>query len=126
MTKRGTLPCDNGTEKFATDVHPLLTTFAVGREDAIAELPGRYCLVRDVWVVDSPDGEQPIVERALSAFTPITKVQGERSDIGLCGLLEVTTKTSQQLERDDFRSTDLIATLELVTRTATRQERDDR
>src|SRR5579864_2952546 len=114
------------TDATSKTPHPLLARFAVNRTDAPG-LPGRYCAVRDVWVVGHPPTSMPIVEIvSATEFIPITKIQGERADPGVSALLELATKTRQPLERDDLGRSDMSLLLELATKTDAVPERDDK
>lgn len=89
-------------------------------------LPGYYCEQQQVWVVDTEQGAQPIInEQALSQLKTKTRADGEEDDD--CQLaLELTTKTYLQIERDD--DTDprgFNNLLQLVTKTDSNEEVDD-
>lgn len=106
-------------------VRPLLASLAIVRTDS-AELPGRYCSEQDVWVIDGPIGPTPIIVAATTeAFIPVTKVQGERDNFATSALLEISTKTSQQLERDDTHTANSAGLLDLHTKTRISGEQDD-
>lgn len=103
---------------------PLLVALAVERtgDDTI---PGCYDPERQVWVVEGPEGCEPIVLTARDSAELVTKtkVQQEQDDPGAMTFLDGSTKTSTRPERDDQRIT---ALLELATKTETHRERDDR
>jgi len=103
---------------------PLLVGLAVERSGD-DEIPGHYDPQRLVWVVDGPDGTEPIVTTARESAELVTKtkVHQEQDDPGALAFLEGSTKTFTQQERDD---TAMAALLELATKTETRRERDDR
>ncbi|MBC7907123.1 MAG: hypothetical protein H7Y60_10300 [Rhodospirillaceae bacterium] len=88
-------------------------------------IPGHYDAERQVWVVDGPQGSEPIVLTARDSAELVTKtkVQQEQDDPGAMAFLEGSTKTFTQQERDDQG---ISALLELATKTETRRERDDR
>jgi len=105
---------------------PLLATFAVERTDS-PDIPGHYSSDSDVWVFDGPNGETPIIalDSSVKVVGPITKVQGERDQIETSALLEVTTKTRHEVERDDTAPGSIFSLPELATKTEVVQERDD-
>jgi hypothetical protein len=85
------------------EIEPLLVALSIERTGS-DDLPGRYCPERHVWVVDSPDGPQPLVTMAASAeLITFTKVKGERTDAETSVILapELVTKTDVMRERDD-------------------------
>jgi len=107
-------------------VQPLLAQFAVPRSQAPA-IQGRFCEAMDLWVVDTPEGPQPLVlldgagETTTGTFvqaeaddtdvgtgltlgtSTFTKVggEGDDTDVSASAVLEITTKTDAQVERDD-------------------------
>jgi hypothetical protein len=107
-------------------VQPLLARFAVPRSQAPA-VKGRFCEATDLWVVDTPQGPQPLVlldgagDTTTGTFvqaeaddtdvgaglmlgtSTFTKVggEGDDTDVSASALLEITTKTDAQVERDD-------------------------
>lgn len=108
---------------------PLLAKLAVGRTDG-PDIPGRYSAQHDVWVVDTANGQQPLIEQAQKVLAnlaagPVTKAQSERDDLKDFALLETSTKTRAQLERDDQSGPSLGLVHELSTKTKVNQERDD-
>jgi hypothetical protein len=104
---------------------PYLTTLAVNRTSTISELPGRYLAQKDVWVIDGPRGPIPIVAASYEDYSiaPVTKI--ERDELRSAGILELATKTMQQLERDDVTPRNAMLLPELVTKTEEIRERDD-
>lgn len=104
---------------------PLLVGLAVERSGDDDGIPGRYDSERQVWVVDGPNGAQPIVTTARDCAELVTKtkVHQEQDDPGALAFLEGSTKTFTQQEKDD---TAMAALLEMATKTETRRERDDR
>ena len=107
------------------EIQPFLTTLAVERTDS-SDLPGRYCIERDLWVIDSQNGAIPIIRTdSNNSLQPVTKVQAERDTFAASALLEVSTKTSHQLERDDHSFSKSSYPIELVTKTNANREQDD-
>lgn len=106
---------------------PYLTTLAVNRTSTTSELPGRYLAQKDVWVIDGPRGAIPIVAASCQDYSvaPVTKIKGERDELLSAGILELATKTKQQLERDDVTPRNAMLLPELVTKTEEMRERDD-
>ena len=108
-----------GTER----VMPLLAGFAVRRTSGGPEIPGHYCEVSRMWMVEV-DGRR----------TPIISATAELADL--------VTKTAAQMESDDetrprprgnaaggaggFPDGLSERLLELATKTETRREADDR
>jgi hypothetical protein len=102
---------------------PLLATLATRRQGDQG-MPGRYCTARDLWLIDGPEGERPLVENVLDAeLQTVTKTHQEQSDRH-DELLGLITKTAAQLEGDDDRSK-FVGLLELRTKTEQTRERDD-
>jgi hypothetical protein len=105
---------------------PFLVTLAVNRTGTVNDLPGRYCSKQDVWVIDIPNGSIPIVSSCRTdSMAPVTKVKGERDEFCASGLLELSTKTRKELERDDVSPHGTSLLPELVTKTEQIRERDD-
>src|SRR3989338_1020087 len=130
-----------------TNISPFLArsgTLRTGED----RLPGYYCEQQQMWVVDTEQGVQPIInEQALSQLKTKTHADGEEDDDCVLAL-ELVTKTHQQIESDDdtrpndFNNLLQLATktdsideaydnysaaqlLELVTKTKVQQEADD-
>lgn len=101
-------------------LEPFLTTMAVPRTET-AELPGRYCPKRHVWVVDDGHGPNAIVStaEALVELLTKTKVHQERDDMNLSSSVSGST-----CWRPDAVA--MYALLEIATKTEVRRERDDR
>ena len=109
-----------------TDCRPFLATLAVRRTGTTSELPGRYFAQQDVWVIDGRKGPTPIVTSYQEySAAPVTKVKGERDEFCASRILELSTKTAQQLERDDVTPRGPMFLPELVTKTDEIRERDD-
>jgi hypothetical protein len=104
------------------------------------EIPGFYSSEKRVWVIETQQGQTPLIAEAqriaragssrhdsitAEMAGPVTKVQGERDEIGSLALLEASTKTMAQLERDDQTRGTLGFVHELQTKTEVVQERDD-
>jgi hypothetical protein len=109
-------------------VQPLLTRFGVARTGHF-ELPGRYCDERQVWVVDTADGPNPIIQSgthlaATAELATKTDVQRERDDPGQIWPVELSTKTAHQVERDDVDPR-LAYVCELITVTRIAPEQTD-
>ena len=95
---------------------PFLAQFAVHRGEA-AQIPGAYCPVRHVWVVESDEGPMPLVLAPIGDILEIqtkTSTTVEADDhldrppnnagafaVPLSALLEITTKTEANLESED-------------------------
>lgn len=108
----------------STIVHPFLTTFATARTGS-DETVGRYCEVRNLWVVDGPDGAQPLVltSNAAGQTSTLTEVNGERDDTDVGGGLELSTHTYVKTEEDDLDR--ITARADLATSTRVQAEADD-
>jgi hypothetical protein len=104
------------------------------------EIPGFYSSEKRVWVIETQTGQTPLIAEAQRVARtgysqhdsmtaemggPVTKAQGERDEIGTLALLEASTKTMAQLERDDQTRGTLGFVHELQTKTEVVQERDD-
>lgn len=91
-----------------------------------AEIPGRYCPVREVWVVDTPEGDAPLIEahHAIAEISTKTKVELEVDDTTALCLLEMATKTFAQVESEDV-SMGGVGLLEITTKTSAQPETDD-
>lgn len=113
-------------EISADSVHPFRAHLAVKRCGTTSALPGRYCARQDVWVIDCSDEPTPIVlAYSGEAGAPMTKVECERDQDRAPALLQLVTKTHQQLERDDQGPRSAGVLPELVTKTDEVRERDD-
>ena len=88
------------------EAEPFLMGFASERGEEVEELRGRYCDHRQVWVVETKNGEAPIVQ------------------IGSAMLGQTYTKTMTQVEADDTDQ-DRGALGDTMTTTRVRQETDD-
>lgn len=91
-------------------------------------LPGYYCEQQKMWMVETQDGAQPIInEQALSQLLTKTNQRTESDDdnwpIGHSKILQLVTKTANKQEVDDnFFASQMLA---LVTKTKAQQEADD-
>ena len=112
-------------------VSPFLAAYAVPRTGD-AQIPGRYDPSLNVWVVDTSEGAQPLIETGatvggtststavrmeqddtdvsplqLASTTTHTKVnvEGDDLDVSANALAEVTTKTHAQVESEDHTFT---------------------
>lgn len=106
---------------------PMLTRHAVDRQPG-QEIPGRYCAVRRMWVVDLSTGAEPLIEvsGALAELTTKTKVEQESDDTTDVSDLQLVTKTDVQQERDDeSRWAGGHLALETKTEVNTEQDKQD-
>ncbi len=120
---------------------PFLSRFATPRtgEDSI---PGFYSRELQMWAVEAPDGEVPIIaDGALNELMTKTKVNAEQDDEA-SWQMELLTKTYQRVESDEddpspyrgqsadsghlHRFDSCNHMLQLVTKTDATTERDDR
>jgi hypothetical protein len=113
-------------ESIPAPVQPLLARYATPRSgDPV--LPGHFDSRRDVWVVDGPEGPQPIVQLRsdLGETTTATAVRAEQDDTDADpGLLASTTTFTKVLAEGD--DTDVsCATLEVTTKTQAQVESED-
>jgi hypothetical protein len=104
---------------------PFLPTLAVKRTGSADVIPGRYSSEHDVWIVDGKEGPLPIVTAWQDySIAPVTKIKGESDEMrGV--MLELSTKTSKQVERDDVTPRSPVFLPELSTKTDSVGERDD-
>lgn len=82
------------------NLSPFLSRFATPRtgEDSI---PGFYSPDLQMWVVETTEGEAPIIaDGALNELITKTKVNVEQDDEA-CWQIELLTKTYQKVESDD-------------------------
>lgn len=109
-------------------VIPLLVGLSVPRTEG-ETIPGYYCDKSHVWMIDGPDGPEPLVHSSNAVLELLTKTLSfpESDDENRSGLLGALTKTSVQAESDDdqFSVRTKSVILELATKTEARQERDD-
>jgi hypothetical protein len=121
-------------------VSPLLARSAVARTGT-DNLPGYYSTQHDMWVVETPNGIQPVIALgALDELLTKTKVNSEEDDDSFVTLetltktnskpdgqashlLQLMTKTDTVIEEDD--PGDSYAMLELMTKTEAELEHDD-
>lgn len=107
-------------------VSPLLARNAVPRTGT-DNLPGYYSTQHDMWVVETPNGTQPVIARgALDELLTKTKVNSEEDDDSFV-TLETLTKTYSKPESDDDLASKGQAPhlLQLMTKTDTVIEEDD-
>lgn len=116
--------------RIAEEVSPFLARFAV-RRYGDDQLPGRYCLDRHVWVVDTDDGPRPLImhDEVCAATETVTRVRAEQSDLPdatrFAGTTAGTTVTAVAMEQTDTRGD--VASLYLdATITEVRAEQTDR
>ncbi|MEG3081194.1 hypothetical protein R3F64_15110 [Halomonas sp. 5021] len=112
-------------DRSAKSISPFLARAGKTRtgED---QLPGYYCDEQQMWVVETEQGVQPIINKqTLSQLMTKTRVHNEEDDDNYLAL-ELITKTHQQLESDDdTRPMGCNNLLQLVTKTDTAHEVDD-
>ncbi|MGR0057229.1 hypothetical protein ACUS54_27020 [Pseudomonas aeruginosa] len=120
-----TINTDTRPSRSERNISPFLAKAGIPRtgED---RLPGYYCEQQKMWVVDTEQGTQPIInEPALSQLLTKTRAHEEEDDDSYLAL-ELITKTHQQIESDDdTRPTGYSNLLQLVTKTESVQEVDD-
>lgn len=109
-------------------VEPFLFRFAVDRQGVASALPGSYSAERSLWIVDSNEGEVPLVQselgtRAETQTKTMTQVESDDDDQGRGALMETTTITKVGQEADDIDAPVCIP--ELATKTEVEQESDD-
>ena len=110
-------------------VVPTLAQFATPQSGS-AEMVGRYCAERDVWVVDGQEGAKPIIELRtdIADTSTFTRVKAEHDDTDVDPMIETATRTSTAVtaEVDDQDQDRIAATLLMVvTKTHVQQEHDD-
>lgn len=89
------------------------------------EIPGYYCELQRMWVVETKRGPQPIIDEwVLPQLLTKTRVSDEEDNDTYLAL-ELMTKTLQQLEGDDDRAYGPSGLLQLLTKTETIREADD-
>ena len=76
---------------------PYLLRFAVPRR-AQADVPGRYSVAHDQWVVDTPEGIVPLVDLDGSDLITETRVGGEGSDAHPLAASAMITETAVDAE----------------------------
>ncbi|MBA4307728.1 hypothetical protein ACFSAG_00310 [Sphingorhabdus buctiana] len=106
---------------------PFLFRFATPRS-AEAEMPGRYSSKLDVWVIDSEEGEVPIIEVAGGSLVAtqsktMTHVEVDDDDAAKFGSMETGTFTKVRQEADDEDAS--LCLPARTTKTDVQQERDD-
>lgn len=121
----GLLPMTVFSPVIKTD--PFLLRFATPRS-ADSERPGRYSPELGVWVIDSEDGEVPIIEVAGGSLVAtqsktMTHVEVDDDDPTRFGSMETGTFTKVRQEADDEDAS--LCLPELTTKTDVQQERDD-
>lgn len=90
------------------------------------KLPGYYCDQQKMWVIETRQGTQPIInENVLSQLQTKTRAHEEEDDESYIAL-DLMTKTNHQIESDDESwPTRYNNILQLVTKTDSIQEADD-
>lgn len=106
---------------------PLLLRYATRRSDQ-PEAPGRYSSDADVWVVETDEGERPLVEvggdsLAETQTKTMTQQEADDDDYGRGAVSETGTYTKVRQEADDEDAT--LCLPELLTKTDIQQESDD-
>ncbi len=104
-------------------LRPYLTTLATARTGSDAEV-GRYCEVRDLWVIDDEKGSRPLAMMAdsIGETATSTATTSEADDIDVGGF-ELVTSTFVKTEADDFER--IAAAHALGTSTKVLAEADD-
>lgn len=107
------------------DTLPILMRYSTPRREEPA-LPGRYSDEYEMWVVTTPDGEQPAMSLPQTSDSLRTKTntnveQDDDASLYLSNMLQ--TKTEAQLESEDQPKSMLAAFLQ--TKTDSNRESDD-
>ncbi len=110
-----------------TPAAPFLFRFATPRS-ADAPMPGHYSSELGVWVIDTADGDVPIIEVAGGSLVAtqsktMTQVEVDDDDPSRFGSMETGTFTRVRQEADDEDAS--LCVPELMTKTEVQQERDD-
>lgn len=110
-----------------TPSDPFLLRFATPRCSDTG-MPGRYSAELDVWVVDSEEGELPIIEVAAGSLVAtqtktMQQVESDDDDPMRFGAMETGTFTKVRQEADDEDAS--LCLPEITTKTDVQQERDD-
>lgn len=115
-----------GAAKKIPSISPFLATTAIARTGG-STLPGYYSDDRDLWVVETTAGLQPVIAKgALAELLTKTRQDNEQDDDGDTALmLETVTKTFQRTESDDECVVEPNCVLELLSKTDTTSEQDD-
>lgn len=105
-------------------IKPFMTRFATlrtGTDDQV----GRYSEERDLWVVDTPEGETALITLGgqLGQTSTLTKVREEGDDTDISPVLGLMTETAITSETDD-RTREAVS-LGLITQTFVATEADD-
>ena len=106
---------------------PFLLRFAT-RRSADKEMSGRYSPELQVWVIDTGNGEVPIIEVAGGSLVAtqsktMTQVEVDDDDPARFGSMETGTFTKVRQETDDEDASLILP--ELTTKTDVQHERDD-
>jgi hypothetical protein len=106
---------------------PFLLRYATRRLDQ-PEIPGRYSPEASVWVVETEEGERPVVDVASHGFgetqtKTMTQQESDDDDLGRGAASETGTYTKVRQEADDEDAT--LCLPELQTKTDIQQESDD-
>ncbi len=112
-------------DRMAEETQPILLRYAIPRR-AEPLLPGRYCFERDMWLVQTPEGEEPAIHTPgpLPSLKTKSRTHTEQDDdpsLSAGNMLQ--TKTAIKLEQEDEGPGVLIAAIQ--TKTDAGREADD-
>ena len=107
---------------------PFLLRFATDRKCDGLEMVGRYSEERQLWVVDTDEGPQPIIEVAPDVIAAtqtktMTRVEADDDDQNRGAMMETSTYTEVKQESDDRNAS--LGLPEIQTKTDVQQETDD-
>lgn len=107
---------------------PFLFRFATPRTCDDREMPGRYCSEKQLWIIETDDGEQPIITAAPDTLLQTqtktsTQVESDDDDQGRGAMMGTATITEVQQEADDKDAP--FGLMGIQTKTDTQQEADD-
>lgn len=110
------------------DAEPFLMRFATQRSCEVQEMAGRYCEIRQLWVIDIEGVSRPIVEEAADLLAQthtktMTQVEADDHDQERGAMAETSTLTKVRQEADDQDAS--LALPEIQTKTDVQQETDD-
>lgn len=112
-------------DRVANETQPILLRYGTPRQSE-PDLPGRYCVELEMWMVPTPEGERPAIDMpdlqpSLRTKTLTHTEQDDDSLFSMTNMLQ--TKTEAQLEREDQGPGVLVAMLR--TKTDAGRETDD-
>lgn len=107
---------------------PFLFRFATPRTCDGREMLGRYSPEKRLWVVDTEEGEQPIIKAAPETLgqtqtKTMTQVEADDDDQGRGAMMQTSTTTGVTQEVDDKDAS--LGLPEIQTKTDAQQETDD-